>query len=94
LTGKSRVTGSFPSVQGIGFEQGVSCSRIGDGREIGDRGIFGEDGVGRGGEKTGVFSLKDSLRGEHRGAQRCLGGEPSTEAGRLQPFSSPEKHSQ
>lgn len=71
--------------------QGVSCSRFGDGREIGVRGIFGEDGVGRGGEeKTGVFSLKDSLRGEHRGAQRCLGGEPSIEDGRLHPFSSPE----
>lgn len=58
---------------------------------MGDRGIFGEDGVGRGGEeKTGVFSLKDSLRGEHRGAQRCLGGEPSIEGKRLHPFSSPE----
>lgn len=36
-----------------------------------------------------MFSLKDSLRGEHRGAQRCFGGEPSIDAGRLQPFSSP-----
>lgn len=68
----------------------VSFSRVGDGREMGDRGTLCEDRIGRGGEeRTGVFSLKDSLRGEHRGAQRCLGGEPSMEAGRLQPFSSP-----
>lgn len=82
-------------MRAIGLVQGVSCSRFGDGREIGDRGIFGEDSVGRGGEeKIGVFSLKDSLRGEHRGAQRCFGGDPSIEAGRLQPFSSPEKQTQ
>lgn len=92
FTGNSRITGIFPSVRGHVLVYGVSFSRFGDGREMGDRGILFEDGTWWGGEeRTGVFSLKDSLRGEHRGAQRCLGGEPSIEAGRLQPFSSPGK---
>lgn len=44
-------------------------------KSLGDK--TGTVEVGRGGDaETGVFSLKDSLRGEPSEARLCLGGEP------------------
>lgn len=50
--------------------------------------------VGRSGDlNIGMFSLKDSLRGEPREGRLCLGGEPKSDAGMLHPFSSPNDKS-
>lgn len=61
-----------------------------EGQAEGETGTLKSVEVGRGGDaKTGVFSLKDSLRGEPSEGRLYLGGEPWRDSGRLHPFSSP-----
>lgn len=82
---------------GVGALSGASDSalagsfkHLGEGQTAGEMGTLKSTGAARGGDvKTGVFSLKDSLRGEPSEGHLCLGGEPSKDCGRLHLFSSP-----
>lgn len=54
-----------------------SFKHLGEGQVEDETGPLKSVEVGRGGDlKTGVFSLKLSLRGEPSGGRLCLGGEP------------------